>query len=47
MKDSIGRIKSRALRVKITENHIGGWVYAFLGIPFAKPPIGDFRFKVS
>lgn len=47
MEDPIIRITSGALKGKVIENCIGERIYAFLGIPFAKAPIGNLRFKVS
>lgn len=47
MEDPIVRIESGALRGEVMKNESGERVYTFLGIPFAKPPVGDLRFKVS
>lgn len=47
MADPIVEISDGKLRGTITVNNEGDTVYNFLGIPFAKPPIGDLRFKVS
>lgn len=35
------------LQGTIKKNYKDEDFYAFLGIPFAKPPVGDLRFKVS
>lgn len=47
MDDPIIEISDGKLRGTITVNNEGETIYTFLGIPFAKPPIGDLRFKVS
>ncbi|KAK9875471.1 hypothetical protein WA026_007863 [Henosepilachna vigintioctopunctata] len=35
------------LRGKISESCLGGQYYSFQGIPYAKAPVGNLRFKVS
>ncbi|CAG9761610.1 unnamed protein product [Ceutorhynchus assimilis] len=39
------QINSGKIRGKLNEDVRGGKFYSFLGIPYAKPPIGDLRFK--
>lgn len=34
------------LRGKKVDAKYGGTFYSFQGIPYAKPPVGDLRFKV-
>ncbi|CAD5122240.1 DgyrCDS10688 [Dimorphilus gyrociliatus] len=38
-------IKTGSLRGKLTKSNLGGNVIEYLGIPYAKPPIGDLRFS--
>lgn len=35
------------LEGEIVNNEYGGKFYSFKGIPYADPPVGDLRFKVS
>lgn len=35
------------LQGSIIKTDRGETIYTFLGIPYAKPPVGDLRFKVS
>lgn len=42
----IVRISDGALRGEKLESIRGGSYYSFKGIPYAKPPVGDLRFKV-
>lgn len=42
----IVRISEGALRGKKLQSVRGGSYYSFKGIPYAKPPIKDLRFKV-
>lgn len=39
-------ISEGQLRGKFLEDLDGNKFYAFLGVPYAKPPVGDLRFKV-
>ncbi|XP_018335696.1 uncharacterized protein LOC108744438 [Agrilus planipennis] len=45
MGEPIVKVKQGKLRGKLTENIRGGSYYSFQGIPYAKPPIGNLRFK--
>ncbi|XP_015605144.1 esterase FE4 isoform X2 [Cephus cinctus] len=45
MKDPIVSIKQGRLRGIIEENVDEGQFYSFKGIPYAKPPVGDLRFR--
>ncbi|KAB0804534.1 hypothetical protein PPYR_01504 [Photinus pyralis] len=45
MEDPIVVIKSGKLRGKVEIDYCGGKYYSFRGIPYAKPPIGNLRFK--
>lgn len=47
MEEPIIEISDGKLRGTITQNLKGEKIYSFLGVPFAKPPIGELRFKVS
>lgn len=49
------RVKTRAPTLQLREGRVSGKVltseggrqyFAYLGIPYAKPPVGDLRFKV-
>lgn len=40
-------IEQGELRGKICKDYNGRTFYSFQGIPYAKPPVGDLRFKVS
>lgn len=46
MDEVIVNIEQGRLRGKIDVDINGDLYYAFLGIPYAKPPIGNLRFKV-
>lgn len=35
------------VRGKTSVDYEGGTYYSFLGIPYARSPVGEFRFKVS
>lgn len=35
------------LKGKLRKNYKGEEIFAFLGVPYAKPPVGELRFKVS
>lgn len=45
--DPIVEISVGKLRGTITKDDNDEQVYAFLGIPYAKAPVGNLRFKVS
>lgn len=47
MVEPIVEISDGKLKGTIRKNYKGEDFYAFLGIPFAKPPVGELRFKVS
>lgn len=47
MEDPVVEISDGKLRGTISKNYNGEDYYAFLGIPYGKPPIGELRFKVS
>lgn len=47
MKYPIVEISDGKVRGTVLKNLDGEDYYAFLGIPYAKPPIGKLRFKVS
>ncbi|XP_044265017.1 juvenile hormone esterase-like isoform X1 [Tribolium madens] len=38
-------VEEGQVKGKVAENYQGGKFYSFLGIPYAKPPVGDLRFK--
>lgn len=40
-------VRHGKLRGIVEENISGGSFFAFRGIPYAKPPIGELRFQVS
>lgn len=40
-------IEQGTLQGTIRTDYDGNVFYSFQGIPYAKPPIGDLRFKVS
>lgn len=47
MSEPIVQVEEGKLRGKISVDYKGGQFYSFQGIPYAKPPVGDLRFKVS
>lgn len=48
MAEPVVVVEQGKLKGKIEELFDGsGKYYAFLGIPYAKPPLGELRFKVS
>ena len=47
MTTSIVEIKQGKLQGVIRNNIDGGQYYSFRGIPYAEPPVGKLRFKVS
>lgn len=46
MADIIVRVENGKLKGKTGTDLTGKQYYAFQGIPYAKPPIGNLRFKV-
>lgn len=46
MLEPIVEINDGKLKGKLKKTFDGQQVYAFLGIPYGKPPIGELRFKV-
>lgn len=48
MAEPVVSVEQGKLRGKTEEFYDGkGQYYAFLGIPYARPPVGQLRFKVS
>lgn len=47
MSDFLVEVEQGKLRGATGENYHGGQFCKFLGIPYAKAPVGDLRFKVS
>lgn len=47
MADPIVEINDGKLKGTIQKNFKGEDIFAFLGIPYAKPPVGELRFKVN
>lgn len=47
MDDPIAEITDGKLKGTFLETYKGEKFYAFLGIPYGKPPVGELRFKVS
>lgn len=45
--NSVVILKKGKIKGKVCKNYYGDEFYSFFGIPYAKPPIGTFRFKVS
>lgn len=45
--DPIVEISDGKLRGTVSKNYKGEKTFEFLGIPYAKPPTGELRFKVS
>lgn len=41
------KINDGVLEGEILDNVVGGKYYSFKGVPYAAPPVGDLRFKVS
>lgn len=46
MNTPVVKIPEGQLQGSVRENMDGGKFYAFLGVPYAKPPVGNLRFKV-
>lgn len=46
MSEPVVTVKQGKLKGKVAEDYKGGKFYSFQGIPYAKPPVGDLRFKV-
>lgn len=46
MTEPIVEISDGKLRGKFEKSFDGEQIYAFLGIPYGKPPVGELRFKV-
>jgi len=40
-------IQEGQIKGTVSEDVRGGKFYSFMGIPYAKPPVGDWRFKVT
>lgn len=40
-------IQEGQIKGMVSEDVRGGKFYSFMGIPYAKPPVGDLRFKVT
>lgn len=47
MSEPIVQTQLGALKGRIAEDYNGKSYYSFQGIPYAKPPLGELRFKVS
>jgi carboxylesterase type B len=47
MTEPIVSVEQGKLKGKISTNIRHGKFYSFQGIPYAKPPIGELRFKVK
>lgn len=47
MQNPVIEISDGKLRGTVLKNLDEEEIYAFLGIPYAKPPVGELRFKVS
>ena len=45
--DILVHIKDGALKGKNLTSRNNNTFFAFMGIPYAKPPVGNLRFKVS
>lgn len=46
MDDPIVTVEQGQLKGRVAVDHYGGKYYSFQGIPYAKPPVGELRFKV-
>lgn len=47
MTEPVVQIQQGKLKGRIAQDYKGNNYYSFQGIPYAKPPIGELRFKVS
>lgn len=47
MSDPIVRVEEGELQGRLVKSPTGKVFYSFQGIPYAKPPIGSLRFRVS
>lgn len=47
MEEVRATITEGVIKGRVSKDYKGGKFLSFQGIPYAKPPIGDLRFKVS
>lgn len=47
MAEPVVNVKQGRLRGAEIKSPVGGTFLSFKGVPFAQPPVGDLRFKVS